>query len=261
MSEIQTRPRAVNTPRQVLFASLMGTTIEFFDFYIYATAAVLVFPRLFFPTSDPAAATLASLATFGVAFLARPIGALLFGHFGDRVGRKTTLVLALAVHGLVHVSRSARCPATRRSGLPRRFCSRCAGSARASDSAANGAGPCCSPSRTPRPAKRAFYGMFPQLGAPVGFLLLGRGFPAALALADRGAVLRLRLAAALSGQRGAGAARALRPPEDHRNARLPGVGQTRANRWRARARRCSAGTGARSSPGCSFVWRRSSCST
>ena len=59
--------KQVNSPRQVLFASLVGTTIEFFDFYIYATAAVLVFPRLFFPSADPAAATLASLATFGIA--------------------------------------------------------------------------------------------------------------------------------------------------------------------------------------------------
>ena len=94
----------VNTPRQVLFASLIGTTIEFFDFYIYATAAVLVFPRLFFPASDPASAILASLATFGIAFLARPVGSVLFGHFGDRVGRKTTLVLALLTMGVSTVA-------------------------------------------------------------------------------------------------------------------------------------------------------------
>ena len=85
----------INTPRQILFASMIGTTIEFFDFYIYATAAVLVFPKLFFPASDPASATLASLATFAIAFVARPIGSALFGHFGDRIGRKTTLVAAL----------------------------------------------------------------------------------------------------------------------------------------------------------------------
>src|SRR5580658_2920335 len=94
----------VNSPRQVLFASLVGTTIEFFDFYIYATAAVLVFPKLFFPNTDPATATLASLATFGIAFLARPIGSALFGHFGDRIGRKTTLVMALATMGISTVS-------------------------------------------------------------------------------------------------------------------------------------------------------------
>src|SRR5687768_18061028 len=85
----------VNTPGQVLFASLIGTTIEFFDFYIYATAAVLVFPQLFFPATDSNTATLASLATFGIAFLARPIGSAFLGHFGDRIGRKTTLVAAL----------------------------------------------------------------------------------------------------------------------------------------------------------------------
>ena len=96
MTETRTR---VNTPGQVLFASLIGTTIEFFDFYIYATAAVLVFPRLFFPSSDPTSAVLASLATFAIAFLARPIGSALFGHFGDRIGRKTTLVAALLTWG------------------------------------------------------------------------------------------------------------------------------------------------------------------
>ena len=95
---------SVNSPRQVLFASLIGTTIEFFDFYIYATAAVIVFPKLFFPASDPASATLASLATFAIAFVARPIGSALFGHFGDRVGRKTTLVAALLTMGLSTVA-------------------------------------------------------------------------------------------------------------------------------------------------------------
>lgn len=83
----------------ILMASLVGTAIEFFDFYIYATAAVLVFPKLFFPSSDPATATLQSLATFALAFFARPVGAALFGHFGDRAGRKTTLVAALMTMG------------------------------------------------------------------------------------------------------------------------------------------------------------------
>jgi metabolite-proton symporter len=90
-----------STPtRRILFASMIGTTIEFFDFYIYAMAAVLVFPTLFFPKEDPATATLQSLATFALAFIARPIGSALFGHFGDRVGRKATLVTALLTMGL-----------------------------------------------------------------------------------------------------------------------------------------------------------------
>src|ERR1039457_1976796 len=96
--------KPVNTPRQVLFASLVGTTIEFFDFYVYATAAVLVFPSLFFTASDPATARLASLATFGIALLARPVGSALFGHFGDRIGRKTTLVIALSTMGVSTVA-------------------------------------------------------------------------------------------------------------------------------------------------------------
>jgi MFS family permease len=89
----------LNPVRRILTASLIGTTIEFFDFYIFATAAVLVFPKLFFPASDPATATLQSFATFALAFLARPLGAALFGHFGDRMGRKATLVAALMTMG------------------------------------------------------------------------------------------------------------------------------------------------------------------
>src|SRR6187399_2957644 len=90
----------VNSPARILAASLVGTTIEFFDFYIFATAAVLVFPHLFFPASDPTSAVLQSFATFSIAFFARPLGAALFGHFGDRIGRKATLVAALLTMGL-----------------------------------------------------------------------------------------------------------------------------------------------------------------
>src|SRR4026208_1158656 len=97
-------PKRVNSPGQVLFASLIGTTIEFFDFYIYATAAVIVFPKLFFAASEPVSATLAALATLAVAFVARPIGSALFGHFGDRIGRKTTLVAALLTMGVSTVA-------------------------------------------------------------------------------------------------------------------------------------------------------------
>ena len=86
--------------RRIIFASVVGTTIEFYDFYIYATAAVSVFPLLFFPPGEGTAALLASMATFGVAFVARPIGSVVFGHFGDRVGRKATLVGSLLVMGI-----------------------------------------------------------------------------------------------------------------------------------------------------------------
>lgn len=92
----------------------MGTTIEYFDFFIYGTAAALVFPKLFFPALGPAAGTAASFATFGVAFLARPLGGLIFGHMGDRAGRKATLVTTMPLMGVttVLVGRVAggRCP-------------------------------------------------------------------------------------------------------------------------------------------------------
>lgn len=79
---------------------MIGTTIEYYDFFVYGTAAALVFPAIFFPTSSPAMGTIASFATFGVAFFARPVGSILFGHFGDRIGRKRTLVWTLLIMGL-----------------------------------------------------------------------------------------------------------------------------------------------------------------
>ena len=89
-----------NSRGRVITASMVGTTIEFFDFYAYATAASLVFPALFFPTQTPANQLLSSFAVFGVAFVARPLGSLVFGHFGDRIGRKSTLVASLLLMGI-----------------------------------------------------------------------------------------------------------------------------------------------------------------
>jgi len=93
----QVNPLRANA--RVLVASLAGTSVEYYDFFIYATAAALVFGQLFFPAYDPAAQTLLSFVTFGVAFVARPIGAVAFGHFGDRIGRKSTLVASLLLMG------------------------------------------------------------------------------------------------------------------------------------------------------------------
>ena len=84
----------------IVFASCFGTIIEWYDFLIYATAATLVFNKAFFPTFDPLAGTLAALGSYAVGFLARPLGGALFGHFGDRLGRKSMLVLTLFIMGL-----------------------------------------------------------------------------------------------------------------------------------------------------------------
>ena len=92
------------TKRRVAAASTIGTTIEFYDFYAYAAAAVVVFPSLFFPANDnPTVNLLASFATFGLAFVARPLGSIIFGHFGDRVGRKATLIGSLLTMGIATI--------------------------------------------------------------------------------------------------------------------------------------------------------------
>jgi metabolite-proton symporter len=158
-----------NSPRQVLFASLIGTAIEFFDFYIYATAAVLVFPRLFFPASDPAAATLQSLATFAIAFFARPIGSALFGHFGDRVGRKTTLVAALLTMGISTVA-IGLLPTYASVGVVAPLLLALCRFGQGLGLGGEWGGAVLLAIENAPPGRRAWYGMFPQLGAPVGFV-------------------------------------------------------------------------------------------
>jgi metabolite-proton symporter len=167
--------KPVNTPRQVLFASLIGTTIEFFDFYIYATAAVIVFPSLFFPASDPASAKLASLATFGIAFLARPVGSALFGHFGDRIGRKTTLVIALSTMGISTVAIGAL-PTYRMIGFVAPVLLALCRFGQGLGLGGEWGGAVLLAIENSPPKKRAWYGMFPQLGAPIGFFLSGGVF-------------------------------------------------------------------------------------
>src|SRR4051794_3201274 len=162
--------KRINTPAQVLFASLIGTTIEFFDFYIYANAAVLVFPRLFFPASDPASATLASLATFAIAFLARPIGSAIFGHFGDRVGRKTTLVAALLTMGLSTVT-IGLLPTYASIGIAAPLLLALCRFGQGLGLGGEWGGAVLLAIENAPPGRRAWYGMFPQLGAPVGFFL------------------------------------------------------------------------------------------
>src|SRR5882672_8677311 len=164
--------RRVNTPGQVLFASLIGTTIEFFDFYIYATAAVLVFPRLFFPSTDPASGVLASLATFAIAFIARPIGSAIFGHFGDRIGRKATLVAALLTMGVSTVAIGAL-PTYASIGVAApALLSLCRFGQGLGLGGEWGGAVLLAVENAP-PGRRAWYGMFPQLGAPIGFFFSG----------------------------------------------------------------------------------------
>ncbi len=165
----------VNSPARILTASLVGTTIEFFDFYIFATAAVLVFPHLFFPTSDPTSAVLQSFATFSIAFFARPLGAAVFGHYGDRIGRKATLVAALMTMGLSTVM-IGFLPGYDTVGV---FAPLLLAICRFGQGLGLGGewgGAVLLATENAPPHRRSWYAMFPQLGAPLGFVLSATSF-------------------------------------------------------------------------------------
>lgn len=167
--------RRQNSPVQVLLASLIGTTIEFFDFYIYATAAVLAFPALFFPKSDPTTALLASFATFSIAFFARPLGAILFGHFGDRIGRKATLVAALLVMGISTVV-IGLLPTYSQIGVAAPLLLALCRFGQGLGLGGEWGGAVLLATENAPKGKRNWYGMFPQLGAPLGLFLSSGGF-------------------------------------------------------------------------------------
>lgn len=166
---------ASNPASRILAASLIGTTIEFFDFYIYATAAVLVFPKLFFPTADPVASTMASLATFALAFFARPLGAALFGHFGDRKGRKATLVAALMTMGPSTVA-IGFLPTYESIGVLAPILLALFRFGQGLGLGGEWGGAILLATENAPANKKAWYGMFPQLGAPIGFLLSSSTF-------------------------------------------------------------------------------------
>ena len=161
-----------NSPAKVLFASLAGTTIEFFDFYIYANAAVLVFPTLFFHASNPNTEMLQSLATFSIAFFARPLGSAFFGHFGDRIGRKTTLVAALLTMGISTVA-IGLLPTYHTVGILAPILLIICRFGQGFGLGGEWGGAVLLAVENAPPEKKAWYGMFPQLGAPIGLVLSG----------------------------------------------------------------------------------------
>jgi MFS family permease len=155
----------------VIIASTIGTTIEFYDFYAYATAAIIVFPHLFFPENENSTVgLLASLATFGLAFVARPVGSVLFGHFGDRIGRKATLIGALLTMGIATFI-IGLLPTYEQIGLwapallaLMRFC-------QGLGLGGEWSGAALLATENAEEGKRARAAMWPQLGAPFGFIL------------------------------------------------------------------------------------------
>ncbi len=171
----QSNSTTVNSVKHVLFGSLIGTTIEFFDFYIYANAAVLVFPQLFFPGANATISTLESLATFSIAFFARPIGSAVFGHYGDKIGRKATLVVALLVMGISTVA-IGFLPAYSSIGIVAPILLMCCRFGQGLGLGGEWGGAVLLAIENAPPGKRAWYGMFPQLGAPIGLLFSGGTF-------------------------------------------------------------------------------------
>ena len=157
-----------NSTRQVVVASLVGTSIEFYDFYVYATAAVLVFPQLFFPAGDATAATLQSLATFAIAFVARPVGSALFGHFGDRIGRKSTLVASLLTMGISTVLIGVL-PGYAQIGVVAPLLLALCRFGQGLGLGGEWGGAALLATENAPANRRAFFGTFPQLGAPIGF--------------------------------------------------------------------------------------------
>lgn len=156
--------------RQIVFASLVGTAIEFYDFYVYGTAAALVIGPVFFPAGDAGVQALNAFLTFGIAFLARPIGAFLFGHYGDRIGRKATLVASLLVMG-VSTTLIGLLPgyAALGSAAPILLCLLRFGQGVGLGGEWGGAALVATENAPP--GRRAWFGSFPQYGAPIGFVL------------------------------------------------------------------------------------------
>lgn len=177
-----TGPAAPGTGR-IMMASLVGTTIEFYDFYIYGTAAALVLGQLFFPPGAAGAQSLAAFATFGIAFLARPLGSFLFGHFGDRIGRKSTLVASMMTMGF-STALIGLLPGYARAGAlaPALLCLLRLGQGIGLGGEWGGAA-LLATEYAPA-GRRAWFGMFPQLGPSLGFLLSNGVFLGLLLLLD-----------------------------------------------------------------------------
>ncbi len=167
MSAEAATPTSRVTPRRVAVASFIGTTVEFYDFLIYGTAAALVFPKLFFPTASPASGVLLSFATFGVGFFARPLGGIVFGHFGDRLGRKRMLVYSLVGMGVATVL-IGLLPTYAQIGMAAPVLLTLLRLAQGFAMGGEWGGATLMAVEHASADRKGFYGAFPQMGAPAG---------------------------------------------------------------------------------------------
>ncbi|WP_455478453.1 MFS transporter [Bartonella sp. B10] len=159
-----------NSTRRILFASLIGPTIEYFDFYVFGTAAALIFPYIFFPTQNSHLAILQSFLVFGAAFFARPLGSVVFGHFGDKIGRKATLIASLFTVGISTVLIGIL-PTYETAGWWAPFFLTICRIGQGMGLGGEWGGAVLLATENAPPEKRGWYAMFPQLGVPIGLCL------------------------------------------------------------------------------------------
>jgi len=156
--------------RQVVAASFIGTTIEWYDFFLYGTAAALVFNKLFFPKAEPSSGTLLALATYGVGFAARPLGGIIFGHFGDRIGRKSMLVVSLLIMGIATFLIGAM-PTYAAIGIWAPVLLVALRIAQGIGVGGEWGGAVLMSVEHAPPGRRGFFGSWPQMGVPAGLFL------------------------------------------------------------------------------------------
>ncbi|GAA5063791.1 MFS transporter [Nocardia callitridis] len=168
-------PTAPMSMRKVAIASSLGTTIEYYDFFIYATAAALVFPEVFFPALGPVGGTVASFATLSIAFVARPLGSIVFGHFGDRIGRKRSLVMTLLIMGIGTVL-IGLLPGSDSIGVAAPIILVILRAAQGFAVGGEWAGATLLTAEHSPIGKRGRYAVYPQLGAPLGYLFSAGAF-------------------------------------------------------------------------------------
>jgi metabolite-proton symporter len=185
MSSAQTDQSAGQTSdvKKVAAASLIGTTIEWYDFFIYGTAAALVFPALFFPAQDPVTGTLLSFATFGVGFFARPVGGAVFGHFGDRIGRKSMLIATLTMMGLATFAIGIL-PTYDQIGVTAPILLTLLRFVQGLGVGGEWGGAVLMAVEHAPPGRRGFYGSWPQMGVPAGLILSNAAFLLLAAMPD-----------------------------------------------------------------------------
>jgi metabolite-proton symporter len=176
-------PRQTSDIKKVAAASLIGTTIEWYDFFIYGTAAALVFPALFFPSQDPVTGTLLSFATFGVGFFARPVGGAVFGHFGDRIGRKSMLIATLTMMGLATFAIGIL-PTYAQIGVLAPVLLTVLRFIQGLGVGGEWGGAVLMAVEHAPPGRRGFYGSWPQMGVPAGLILSNGAFLLLAAMPD-----------------------------------------------------------------------------